>query len=49
MVREDFGNDRVIEVDGWVLSATELELCAFAAAFGTRGFQNGRLRPKALM
>ena len=49
MVRDDFGNDRVIEVDGWVLSATEVELCAFAAASGPISFQNGRLRPKALM
>jgi hypothetical protein len=30
-VREDFASDRVIDVDGWVLSATEARLYALAA------------------
>jgi len=29
--RDDFGAGRVVEVQGWVLSATEVRLCALAA------------------
>lgn len=49
MVSDDFGNDQMIEVDGWLLSATEVELCTVAAIARTRRRQNGRLRPNALM
>jgi hypothetical protein len=45
-VSDDFGNDRIIEVDGWILSATEVELCALAAVAKTQRLQNGRFRPK---
>lgn len=30
-VRDDFANSRVVRVDGWVLSATEAQLCGLAA------------------
>lgn len=30
-VRDDFAQGRVVHVDGWVLSATEAELCGLAA------------------
>lgn len=30
-VREDFAQNRVVDVDGWVLSSTEARLCGLAA------------------
>ncbi len=30
-VRDDFAQGRVVQVDGWVLSATEAQLCGLAA------------------
>ena len=30
-MREDFANDRIVKLQGWVLSATEVRLCALAA------------------
>lgn len=31
MIREDFAVDRVVKLQGWILSATEARLCALAA------------------
>jgi hypothetical protein len=30
-VRQDFVEDRVVRIDGWILSSTEVRLCALAA------------------
>jgi hypothetical protein len=34
-VHEDFTSGRVVQVDGWFLSATEAKLCGMAALMGT--------------
>jgi hypothetical protein len=31
MIREDFGVDRVVKLQGWILAMTEARLCALAA------------------
>ena len=31
MIREDFGDDRVVKLKGWILAMTEARLCALAA------------------
>jgi hypothetical protein len=31
MIREDFGHDRIVKLQGWVLAITEARLCALAA------------------
>jgi hypothetical protein len=31
MIRDDFGNDRIVKLQGWVLAITEARLCALAA------------------
>jgi hypothetical protein len=31
MIRQDFGDDRVVKLQGWILAMTEARLCALAA------------------
>jgi hypothetical protein len=41
-IRQDFAEGQVVEVQGWVLSATEARLCALAALLLATGRHGGR-------
>lgn len=40
-IREDFLNDRVVTLEGWVLSLTEARLCSFVAVKTDKSFALG--------